>query len=158
MRPARYHYRGYLFSFGQSFLRRRPTPNCFDEIHDNYLALRVNRERKCADTTGTVPVLWAGHFQYCKKILIYFSNKIHGSNFIERHSETVMVWNYWNADCSLRKKYCVDISYKLTQIHVLTYTFAYIVYQLVSSRYARVLHLFFITVSSSSSFRCRWCF
>jgi len=25
------------------------------------------------------------------KILIYFSNKIYGSNFIEQHSETVMV-------------------------------------------------------------------
>ena len=23
----------------------------------------TNRERKCADTTGTVPVPWAGHFQ-----------------------------------------------------------------------------------------------
>jgi len=22
-----------------------------------------NRERKCADTVGTVPVTWAGHFQ-----------------------------------------------------------------------------------------------
>jgi len=37
------------------------------------------------------------------KILTYFSNKIHGRNFIKRHSETVMVWNYQNADCSLRK-------------------------------------------------------
>jgi len=43
------------------------------------------------------------------KILIYtfFSNKIYGSNFIKQHSETVMVWNYQNADCSIRKKYCV---------------------------------------------------
>jgi len=42
------------------------------------------------------------------KILIYFSNKIYGSNFIKPHSETVMVWNYQNADCSLRRKfYCV---------------------------------------------------
>jgi len=37
------------------------------------------------------------------KILIYFSNKIYGSNFINQHSETVMVWNYQNTDCSLRK-------------------------------------------------------
>jgi len=28
------------------------------------------------------------------KISIYFSNKIHGSNFIKQHSETVMVWSY----------------------------------------------------------------
>jgi len=34
------------------------------------------------------------------KILIYFSSKIYGSNFIKQHSETVTVWNYWNADCS----------------------------------------------------------
>jgi len=39
------------------------------------------------------------------KILIYFWNKIYGSNFIEQHSETVMVWNYRNADCSLRKNF-----------------------------------------------------
>jgi len=43
------------------------------------------------------------------KILIYFSNKIYGrSFFIKQHSETVMVWNYQNADCSLRKEfYCI---------------------------------------------------
>jgi len=41
------------------------------------------------------------------KILIYLSNKICGNNFIKQHSETVMIWNYQNADCSLRKKYCV---------------------------------------------------
>jgi len=34
------------------------------------------------------------------KILIYFSNKKYGSNFIKQHSETVMVRNYQNADCS----------------------------------------------------------
>ena len=28
------------------------------------------------------------------KILIYFSNKIYGRNFIKQHSETVVVWNY----------------------------------------------------------------
>jgi len=38
------------------------------------------------------------------KILVCFSNEIYGSNFIKQHSETVMVWNYQNADCSLRKK------------------------------------------------------
>jgi len=45
-------------------------------------------EGKCADTAGTVPVLWTGN----AKILIYFSNKIYGSNFVKQHSETVMVW------------------------------------------------------------------
>jgi len=34
---------------------------------------------------------------------VYFSNKTYGSNFIKQHSETVMVWNYQNADWSLRK-------------------------------------------------------
>ena len=38
------------------------------------------------------------------KIFIYFSNKIYGSDFVEQHTETVMVWNYENADCCLRKK------------------------------------------------------
>ena len=42
------------------------------------------------------------------EILVYFSNKMYRSNFIKQHSETVVVWNYQNADCSLRKKcYCV---------------------------------------------------
>ena len=40
------------------------------------------------------------------KIYIYFSHKIHGSNFIKEHSETVMVWNYRNADCSLKNLLC----------------------------------------------------
>jgi len=44
---------------------------------------------KCADTIGTVPVRWACHFS--AEILIYFSNKIYGGNFIKQHSETVMV-------------------------------------------------------------------
>ena len=42
------------------------------------------------------------------KILIYFSNKIHGSSFIKQHSKTVMVWNYRNADCSLRERFIVS--------------------------------------------------
>ena len=45
---------------------------------------------------------------FSAKILIYFSNKIYGNNFIKQHSETVMVWNYQNADCSLRKKIIVS--------------------------------------------------
>jgi len=40
-----------------------------------------------ANTVSTVLVPWAGH----AKILIYFSNKIYGCNFIKHHSETVMV-------------------------------------------------------------------
>jgi len=32
-----------------------------------------------------------------------FSNKIYRINFIKQRSETVMVWNYQNADCSLKK-------------------------------------------------------
>ena len=47
------------------------------------------RELKCADTIGTVPVRWAVYFN--AKILIYFSNKMYGSNFIKQHSETVVV-------------------------------------------------------------------
>jgi len=41
------------------------------------------------------------------KIVIYFSNEIYRNNFTKQHSETVMVWNYQNADCSLRKKYSI---------------------------------------------------
>jgi len=59
------------------------------------------RERKCADTTGTVLV--ACRFQ-CQNINIFFSNKIYGGNFIKQHLETVMVWNYRNADFSLKNK------------------------------------------------------
>jgi len=41
------------------------------------------------------------------KILIHISSKIYESNFIKQHSETVMIRNYQNAACSLRKKmYC----------------------------------------------------
>jgi len=36
------------------------------------------------------------------------SDKVYESNFIKQHLETVvMVWNFQNADCNLRKKYCV---------------------------------------------------
>ena len=55
------------------------------------VAMRSNRERKCADTIGTMPV--PGLAFSSAKILIYFSNKIHGSNFIKQHSETVTVRN-----------------------------------------------------------------
>ena len=43
------------------------------------------------------------------KILIYLSNKIHGSNLSnitwKLNKITIMAWNYQKADCSLRKKY-----------------------------------------------------
>jgi len=45
------------------------------------------------------------------KILIYFLNKLHGSNYIKQHSETVIVGNYQNADCTLRKKIIVSFFY-----------------------------------------------
>ena len=59
------------------------------------------RERQCADTIGTVLVPWAGQFQCWN----YFSYKIYGSSFIKQHSETIMVWNFQNADCSLKNKF-----------------------------------------------------
>ena len=59
-------------------------------------------ERKCADTVGTVLVPWAGHFQCWNTNM--FSNEIYGSNFITQHSETVVVWNCRNADCSFKKR------------------------------------------------------
>jgi len=37
------------------------------------------------------------------EILMYFSSKICGSNFIKQHSGSVVVSNYQNADCSLKK-------------------------------------------------------
>jgi len=39
--------------------------------------------QQCANTNGTVQAIFNA------KILIYFSNKIYGSNFVEQHSETV---------------------------------------------------------------------
>jgi len=61
-------------------------------------------ERQCADTIGTVPVSWLAISS--AEILIYF--QLYGSNFVKQHSETVMVWKYQNADCSLRKKTIVS--------------------------------------------------
>ena len=65
-------------------------------------------------TTGneSVPILLAQcRFPWLAvsnaKIVILFSNKIYGRNFFRQHWETVRpptVWNYQNADCSLRKK------------------------------------------------------
>ena len=33
---------------------------------------------------------------------------MYGNNFIEQHSETVMVCNYQNADCSFKNKFIVS--------------------------------------------------
>jgi len=49
----------------------------------------LNRERKCADTINTVPIL--GSTISNAKILMYFSNAIYGSNFMKQHSQAVMV-------------------------------------------------------------------
>jgi len=68
----------------------------------------VNKERKCADTIGTVPVP-RGLAISNVKILIYFSNKMYGSNFIKQHSETAPVRSYQNADCS-EKNFFVSFS------------------------------------------------
>jgi len=42
----------------------------------------ISRERKCADTTDTVLVPWAGHFQFWS--INIFSNKILACNFIRQ--------------------------------------------------------------------------
>ena len=60
-----------------------------------------------ADTIGTVLVLWTGHFQI-SNINIFFSNKMHGSNFIKQHCETFTIWNYQYADCSSKNKFIVS--------------------------------------------------
>jgi len=57
----------------------------------------------------TVPVSWAGVLAISNaRMLIYYSNKIHGSNFVKQHSETVVVRNYQNVDFSLREKIIVS--------------------------------------------------
>ena len=85
-----------------TFSRFSRTPTCDDRQTDGRtetghgcyrgcIASRGNnRERKCANTIGTVWIPWAGHLK-CYNINIYFSNKIYGSNFIKQHSETVRV-------------------------------------------------------------------
>jgi len=50
---------------------------------------QCHRERKCADTVGTVLVPSVLAISSAK--IDIFSNKIYGSNFIKQHSETVMV-------------------------------------------------------------------
>ena len=62
----------------------------------------------CAAGNESVPIQMAqcrfsGLARSNAKILIFFSNKTCGSNFVEQHPETVMVWNYRNAHCSSKK-------------------------------------------------------
>ena len=86
-----------------------PHPGLLANIHNKHHRQSrprpLHRERKCADTIGTVLVPSAARlFQWRNiNIGVYVSNKIHGSSFINQHSETVVVWNYPDADCSLKK-------------------------------------------------------
>jgi len=41
----------------------------------------------------------------CAKIYVYFLNKMHASNVIKQHSETVTVSDSPNADCSSKNKF-----------------------------------------------------
>ena len=61
-------------------------------------------------------------FPMLKYKYIYFWNKIYGSNFIKQHSETVVVWNYQNADCSLRKILCHLLKYSAHLLNQSIYT------------------------------------
>ena len=92
-----------------TLIRPSCAPPSLDEVANCSSNERRTRRRLSAIRNESVPIQLA-QCQFpgraiCKaKILTYFSNKIHGSNFIKQHTETVTVWNYQNADCSLRKK------------------------------------------------------
>ena len=62
--------------------------------------IRDYRERKCADTIGTLLVPWAGRFQCYNVNLFFKQDRLHESNCIKQYSETVTVRNYQNADCT----------------------------------------------------------
>ena len=69
------------------------------------LANRQTRARSSQQGTKVCRYNWhsAGSPGWPLSVLKYkylFSNKTYGSNFIKQHSETVMVRNYQNADCS----------------------------------------------------------
>ena len=54
-------------------------------------------------------------FPMLKHKYIFFQNKINRSNFIKQQTETVMVWYYQNADCSLSKK--IIVSFTIISTH-----------------------------------------
>jgi len=90
------------FSFGY-----KTPPFRFSPLsHPPHSVVRLPQTWTRVDVTGYI---WhrecrlLGLAIFNAEILIYFSNKIHGSNFVKQQSETVMVWNYQNADCSLKK-------------------------------------------------------
>ena len=81
----------------------------------NVAAFAITQSSPTAIANESVPIQLAqcrfpGLAISSAKILIYFLNKIYGSNFIKQHSETVIVRKYQNADCSLTKIcYCVIV-------------------------------------------------
>ena len=65
-----------------------------------------------------------------KKSILCFLNKIYGSKFIIQHSETVMVSNYQNVDCSLKNKSIVSFVIILFSAHfrsLLTLTYGAVI-------------------------------
>jgi len=67
-----------------------------------------HRERKCADTTGIVPVPWAGHF-LCQNINLFFANKIYGSNLSNNTRQ--LLWFEITPKCWLLFKKKVLLSF-----------------------------------------------
>ena len=49
--------------------------------------------------------------RFTELVISSAKNKIYWSSFIKHHSETVMVWNYQNTVCNLRKKFLCVIYY-----------------------------------------------
>jgi len=95
--------------FGLALLR---PPIIFDRLSMPKID-RLTGKPRSSTGNESVPIQLAqcwfpGLAIFNAKILIYFSNKIYGRNFIKQHSETVMVLNYQNADCSLEKKIIVS--------------------------------------------------
>ena len=96
-------------SFLVRVLKRREIRGCsVVNFMWHFCMSRIDRER------GTQVCRYNGHsagslvwpFPMLKYKYI-FSYKIYGSNFVKQHSETVMVWNYQNADCSFKNKFIV---------------------------------------------------
>ena len=77
-----------------------------------------NWERKCADTICTVLELGWPFPMLIYKYIFQIKWAVYGMSFIKQHSETVMVWNYQTADCSLQKLiYCVIIIFGTLSFH-----------------------------------------